>query len=229
MNTGNAMVSFMAGFFSILIFLIYKSAEFTLLYKFFLFFNTRYDLIIAGFYFILSIFQFLFIIFQSIAKNKSLSKSSSIFQYTTVITILMDYIIIGFVGYYLFRLENDLYNLIFIFAGLTPLHALFYYFHGISFSRMIKKQRVIIKSFSVIPISIFFILNFGIPIGFIIIKTFIRKGLSKLDIILLSSVLILNLLVIFIVFLSKMLKLKMIAAIIRSISVLTMGRKNNSR
>jgi len=216
----------MANFISLLFYLAYKAGILYSSYYILSFFKLRYDETVLYFYAFLSFFQFLFIFFQTISRNRKeegfpTARNTAIFQYTTIITILMEEIIIGLIGYYLYQLENDLLSIGFLISSITIFHAVFYYMHSRIFNFVIKKRNIIIKRASVLPVFIFILVCFAIPIGYITLKYFIKKEFSLYDTLVFSSIMAVNMIVIFFMFAAKAIKAKRIASFINNISLVS--------
>ncbi len=209
----------MSRLFSIIIFLVYKSAEVYISYQAIQYFKLRTDNLILLFYCFLSLFQFLFVLFQSLTGIKKRLKNGVFFQYTTIITIIMDFVILLISGYYLFNQENDIYKLFLIFTLFTPLHTIFYFVHGLIFSLLLRKKKIMIRHISILPIFLFMLVCFGTPVAYLLVKTIIHHGLSLLDILMLSFIFCINVVILFLIFVYKALKARKIGSLIKSMSV----------
>ncbi len=171
----------MSRFFSILLYLAYKAAVVLTARHFLQFFTMRYDLLVLLFYGFLSSFQFAFLLIQSLPGKKVRRELSAVFQYTTVITVYMELALTGLTSYYLFRQENDLYNLLFLLAALTPAHTLFYFLHTIVFDRVIRKLDTVVTRISSLPVLGFILSGLAAPAAYLGYKILTLPALSAKD------------------------------------------------
>ncbi len=231
----------MSAFISLLLFFVYKAGVVILSYTALTYFNMRFDLITFYFYLFLSFFQFLFIFIQTLSKGSKkkraagTAQTSAIFQYTTVICLLMEIVILGMIIYYLNIQGNDLYNLFMILTTLTPLHTIFYYLHSILFGFIIKKRNVRIKSVGTFPLMLFILISFGEPIAYIVMKYFIKVKVNflsilsfntnvtvnKLDFLFFTFIMLVNGLVVFLLFFYKKIKAKKVYRLLANYSLLS--------
>jgi hypothetical protein len=209
----------MAGIISILIYILYKIAEVSVSLYFLNYFTMRFDLLLAGFYGFLSLFQLIFIVIQSLSRSKEKKQLSMVFQYTTIITILMELVALAMGGYYLMIQENDLYNLLLILTFLTPANILFYLVHSAVFTRIIRKRQIIVDHISVMPTMVFIFLSFGIPAAYVLSKTFVKNSLTPLDISLITAIFLLDGIAMMTLFIGKALKGRKIGGYLRDFSL----------
>lgn len=153
----------------LVLFILAKTAEWILIGWFAQKFQMRLDTIALGFWGGLSLFQFLFLALQTLTGNKKGAYHSSlVFQYTTIITILMDFVILVMTGYYLYLLENALFNLLLVLVGLSSILAWFYILHSMVFTSVIRKHKILVSKPSLLPTFLFLIYSFYIPIFYLL-------------------------------------------------------------
>lgn len=213
----------MSRFLSLLFYLGYKAGIIYASWQILTYFNMRFDFIVLVFYGFLSLFQLTFVMIQSLPKKKVAEHLGAIFQYTTVIIILMELIVVGMTVYYLFRLENDIFNLLFLVTALTPIHTLFYLLHSVAFSRVIRKLHTAVRRISSLPLLLFLAVSFGIPVAYPLIKVFLKTGLVQKDLTqdLLVSVFSIgfSLIAVFLIFAEKTIKARKIVSSLERFSI----------
>ncbi len=234
----------MPSFLSMLLFILYKAGIIGIYYFSIQYYKLRFDIIAFYFYLFLTFFQFLFIIFQAFSgedkkKPETTVQYSAIFQYTPIITMMMEILILGLTSYYLYNLENDLMTLLFVFTALIPVHTVYYYLFSMIFGFIIKKRNVRVKGASLFPIFLFTIITFLEPAAYIFFKYFysgkenllnlqtLNSGMNmtRIDIILFVIIMILNSIVVFLFFYYKETKAKKIYSLIGNLSLVSAGEK----
>ncbi len=225
---------------SLIIFIAYKALILGTAYFAVQYYKMRFDIVTLYFYLFLSFFQLLFVAFQLFSrgrKNKTgqYLQAGIIFQYTPIITLSMEIIILGLSVSYLYSLENDLLNLLQTFTVLIPLHAIYYYLHSMLFGLIIKKRSVKIKSASIFPLLLFTLIAFFEPAGYMIYKYLYQIrlklldvsslnsviGISRADIIMFVSIMIINGFLIFLFLYYKEIKAKSIYRMIEKLSIVS--------
>lgn len=171
----------MSRFFSLFIYLAYKFGIIYASWQMLQYFNMRFDLLVLLFYGFLSIFQLAFVLIQSLPKKKITGHLGAIFQNTTVIAVFMELGIIGMTVYYLFKQENDIFNLLFLVTILTPVHSLFYFLHGIAFSRVIRKLRTSVRHATVFPSLMYLVVMIALPAAYLAVKATLKTGIGQKD------------------------------------------------
>lgn len=209
----------MANLFSVIIFLVYQLSIGAAVFYFINVFKMRTDILALGFYSILSFFLLLFLVVQSLTGRKKKSENSVIFQYTTTLSLMMELIILVLTMGYLYQLENDLLNLFFIFTLLTPIHAIYFFLHSILFSRIIRARNIRVRSVSIFPQLFFFLVVFGLPVGYLSYKIIQQKPISKIDLAVLVISMAVNMLVVMGITVSKALRSRRVASYIRGLSI----------
>lgn len=213
----------MSRFLSILFYLAYKAGIIYTSFFILNYFNMRFDILVLLFYGFLSVFQLVFVLIQSLPKKKVHAYLGAIFQYTTIAIVFMELIVVGMTGFYLFKQENDLFNLLFLATALTPLHTLFYLLHSMVFSRVIRKLHTAVKRISSFPILLFLLVSFGIPIAYVLTKIYLKTGLLQkdltLDIQLATFSICFSLIVVFIIFTGKVMKARKVVSILKGFNI----------
>ncbi|MGA2141220.1 MAG: hypothetical protein ABSG94_02260 [Brevinematales bacterium] len=233
----------MAPFFNLLVFLFYKAGIIGIFYFALQYFNLRFDVLVLYFYLLLSLFQFLFIIFQVFSgslrkRNKGKEapprQFSAIFQYTPVIVMLMEFLILAMSCYYLYKLENDFMTLLLIFTVFIPVNTIYYYLQSMFFTVLINRKNVRIPGASVFPFFIYMAVIFLEPAAYIFFKYFYipYKGamnlkilnsslnISVTDLALFALTMIINGIFVFLFIYYKEFKAKKIYTMIKSLSLL---------
>jgi hypothetical protein len=213
----------MSRFFSFFIYLIYKGGIVYVSWLVLQHFNMRYDLLVLLFYGFLTVFQLAFVLIQSLPKKKITSHLGSLFQNTTIITVFMELAILGMTVYYLFKQENDIFNLLFLVTLLTPAHALFYFLHNIAFSRVIRKLQTAVRHVSALPSLLFLLITFAVPAAYLVVKTTLKTGIGQkdlvMDILVTAGAIVFSLVILYAQLAAKVLKSKAIVKRLKSVNL----------
>ncbi len=228
----------MASLFNLLLFISYKALIVGIFYFTLQYFNIRLDILALYFYIFLSFFQLLYVIFQAFSgtgskKDPSLRQFGVISQYTPIITILMEILMLSLSCYYLIKLENDLTSILLIFTSIIPIHTVYYYLNTVSFGFIIKKRNMKIGEVNIFSFFLFILIIFFEPAAYIFFKYFYsgtRKfpdlkilisgiNMTGIDISLFTLTMLINGIVIFLFLYYKKNKAKSIYKIIGNLSL----------
>ena len=179
--------------FNILLFLLFKAAQIGLAYYLITDFKMRYDMLILLLYGFLSFFQLLFFILEDFSKTKKSLFGAWLFRYTPFLIYSMELIIIGVVGYFLWKDGNSLSNLLLILNCLMGVNLIFCAVFTSLYKRLIVKTNIIIKKTGFMTTAATAVLSFGLPIAYMGLKIFVfKQEAERLDIYMLTGTLAVN-------------------------------------
>lgn len=161
-------------FFIILLFLMFKAAQVFSAYFLLEYFQIRYEWLILVFYVALSLFQLMFYLSQNTPKIEKGKGRMLLVRYSTLITYLMEIIIIATAAYYLFAFNNnDIIKLGYIVTVLILISSLFYTVHRSMFSRVLLRLKISIGKAGTLAVFFILLFSFGTPITYLILKLFL--------------------------------------------------------
>lgn len=186
----------MLSVFSIFLFLVYKLVLIDIVVLLERLFPLRIDLPTIVFYFSISIFQFLFFLFNIIKLNKKNVDNTTTVEYLSSMVVLMEIVALSLSGYFLFRNENEIKRLFFIFVATFLVHPIYYFSNNLIINNFINTEEKTLKLRFLNPIFFYFVC-FLFPFIFILSKVFIEKRFIFLDVVIFVSVIFVNIFTIF--------------------------------
>ncbi len=182
--------------FSIFLFFVYKILIVDIVVLLQRLFPLRIDLPIILFYFLISLFQFVFILFNLIKLAKKKSDNTLLIEHFSFIIIFSEIVALLLSGYFLYNNENDINRISFIFVSTFLVHPIYYFFNNVIIIDFLNKELKTLKLRFLNP-PLFYLISFLIPFVFICYKIFIEKKFIFFDIVIFTGIVFINLLTIF--------------------------------
>ncbi len=187
---------FMLRVFSVFLFFVYKLVIIDIVVLLERLFPLRIDLPTIVFYLAISIFQFLFFIVNIIRLNKKNVDNTTLVEYFSSIVVIMEIVALSLAAYFLFRNENEIKRLFFIFVATFLVHPVYYFSNNLIINNFINNEERTLKLRFFNPIFFYFIC-FLFPFIFILSKVFIEKRFIFFDVVIFVSIIFVNIFTIF--------------------------------